>query len=101
MLVRNGYSVATAANGVEALQLLAERPFDVVLTDMNMPVMDGVELTRQIHARGITAKVIPMSGAHPMSQQLLSEVARLGARPPLHKPFNVAQLLAAVKAAAG
>ena len=48
MLEKLGYSVTTATNGQEALKLLAEQDFDLILMDIQMPVMDGVEATKFI-----------------------------------------------------
>jgi CheY-like chemotaxis protein len=49
-LAEVGYDVALAANGVRALDLLRQRRFDVVLSDVMMPVMDGPELARAMRA---------------------------------------------------
>ena len=49
LLLRLGYDdVSTAADGRQALQLLQGQPFDLVLTNWNMPVMDGLQLIKQI-----------------------------------------------------
>ena len=46
-----GYAVRTAQHGAEALELLAAAPADTVVTDLEMPTMDGWELTRAIRTR--------------------------------------------------
>ena len=48
MLEKSGYSVSTATNGQEALKLLLEQDFDIILMDIQMPIMDGVEATKAI-----------------------------------------------------
>ncbi|MCX6624106.1 MAG: response regulator [Acidobacteria bacterium] len=48
VLRKNGYQVAVANNGQEALDLLAEQPFDLTLMDVQMPILDGIETTRRI-----------------------------------------------------
>jgi len=64
LLTSRGHSVALAGNGAEALDLLARQPFDLVLMDVQMPVMDGLAATKAIreHAAGLFDPDIPVLG---------------------------------------
>ena len=55
------YICASASNGQEALKLLAEKAPDIILTDVRMPVMDGVELMRCLKRDSVSAPVIVLS----------------------------------------
>ena len=57
ILERHGFEVRLAGDGIEALALLAERPADLVLTDVEMPRMDGFALTEAIRAQPTLANV--------------------------------------------
>jgi two-component system, chemotaxis family, chemotaxis protein CheY len=76
-----------ASNGREALELLRREWVDVILTDINMPCMDGEEFMQQLAAnevlRSIPAIVISTDGTHHRKQRLLA----IGARGYLTKPF--------------
>ena len=57
-----GYATATAGNGAEALELFTSDPFDVVVTDRRMPVMDGNQLIRRLRALDPDLPIIAMTG---------------------------------------
>jgi CheY-like chemotaxis protein len=57
-----GFDVALAGNGVEALSLFLENSFDLVLTDLEMPIMDGWSLTHCIKERSPNTPVVLMTG---------------------------------------
>ena len=61
-LVSQGYDVASAGNGKEALKLLEQQRFDLVLTDVVMPVVDGKQLLTEVRSRCESTPVILMSG---------------------------------------
>src|SRR5260370_7743196 len=60
-LQRVGYQVSAASSGEEALDMLGEQTFDVVLTDIRMPGLSGVELLAKIKEKAPNAILIPMT----------------------------------------
>ena len=61
ILDANGYTVETCNNGQQALQLLEKKPFDIVISDIKMPVMDGFELLKEIKNKEYDADVIMLT----------------------------------------
>lgn len=53
IMKERGYKILTASNGLEALEVLATNPIDLVLTDLNMPQMDGVELVKNLRGNDV------------------------------------------------
>jgi signal transduction histidine kinase/CheY-like chemotaxis protein len=86
-----GYDVTLAENGREALALLAESVFDLVLTDIEMPVMDGLQMTRQLRANGSTIAILGLS-AH-ASKEHAQRCLAAGMNDFLSKPYRKADLL--------
>jgi DNA-binding NtrC family response regulator len=85
-----GYGVATCASAIEALAHLAAKRVDVVVTDLQMPGMDGLEFIREIERRQLAVQVL-MITAH-ASVASAVEAMRHGAFDYLEKPFDAAAL---------
>ncbi|MFB3922202.1 MAG: PAS domain S-box protein [Terriglobia bacterium] len=98
-LEKQGHKVVVAANGVEALATLDHHPFDLILMDVQMPEMDGIEATKVIRAReklsGAHIPVIAMTArALPEDKQLCLEAGMDGYLP---KPLRVRELIATIE----
>ena len=79
----------TAANGVEALELLKKKAYDGVVLDVNMPKMTGIELLRELNREKISAKVVMNSSATREGAQVTLEALELGAIDFVHKPLSI------------
>jgi len=86
ILERAGYEVATAANGKEALTALDGDPFDVLITDLNMPVMDGMSLLRSMQEIVSRPAIIVLTGYGTIQSAV--DAMKLGASDYLIKPCN-------------
>jgi CheY-like chemotaxis protein len=98
ILRRDGHIVLQAANGREALRLLRTTRADLVLTDLFMPDMDGIELLRALAMQAPDLPVVVLSGADAMGPgSLLGAATMLGAAAALSKPVTPEALRAAVR----
>jgi CheY-like chemotaxis protein len=87
------YVVRLAANGRQALTTLARKAFDVLLLDVAMPVMGGLELARALRAQGNTVPIILMSASGG-----LAEAARaVAAQAYVQKPFEISLLISTIE----
>ena len=80
--------VHEAGDGVEALARLATHRVDLVLADINMPVMNGMELVRRMSADPALAAIPVVVVATPISEQKVEQLLDSGARAYLAKPFR-------------
>jgi len=85
VLSADGFSVMAAGDGPEALTLMGSGPFDVVLLDMRMPGMDGMDVLRAIKERWPQSEVVVVTGFP--SIETAKEAVRLGAYDYLSKPM--------------
>jgi diguanylate cyclase (GGDEF)-like protein len=85
-LRRAGYQVLAAGDGEEALARLSQRPIDVVITDLNMPRLNGLDLLAAVRRMDQPPEVIILTGTHAEDIQAAVRALRLGAHDYLTKP---------------
>lgn len=90
-----GYDVTTASNGVKGVELVQAHHFDLVLTDIVMPEMNGIEACHHIKRISPDTKVIMMTG-YGAEHSLVRTAIDSGAEQILHKPFDISELLYAI-----
>lgn len=100
LLVREGHLVCVAGDGNEALKLFREHQYDLVVTDIFMPEVDGLELITTLKQDFLDVKVLVITGGGPTGKLDFLDIAKhLGAVGTLKKPFTRAELLEAVRRA--
>jgi two-component system response regulator MprA len=90
------YEVAQAADGLEALTLLGDTPFEAVILDVSMPVLDGLEVCRRLRGGGDRTPVLMLTARGEVDDRVAGLDA--GADDYLVKPFALRELLARVRA---
>lgn len=90
VLAEEGYDVHTAANGYEGVQLVKDLKPQLVLMDMKMPGMDGIETLRELKRLGQANKVIMMTAYGEL--ELVNQARELGAYAYITKPFDIIAL---------
>ncbi|HPU45375.1 MAG: response regulator [Clostridiaceae bacterium] len=100
ILTKNGYTViGEAENGIKAVDRYKELNPDLVIMDITMPEMDGIQAVRQIKALNASAKIIMCSA---MGQQaMVIESIQAGARDFIVKPFQAERVIEAVRKVIG
>jgi DNA-binding response OmpR family regulator len=94
-----GFAVQTAANGLQGLRHLAASPCDIVITDLIMPGIEGIEFIRRARDEGHAMPILVISGGGRMlaSGDLLPMALNFGGAATLAKPVTPDELLAAVR----
>lgn len=90
LLESEGYAALSAESGEQALQILQQSHIDLVLTDMRMPGMDGIELLKKIRERHPNVGVIILTGYGQIESYI--EAMNFGAIEYVSKPFKVNEL---------
>ncbi len=91
-----GYAVTTAVHGADALDSLARRPVDLIVLDVLMPIVDGLDACRRLRMRGDTTPVLVLTARDAIEDRVSGLEA--GADDYLVKPFALRELLARVRA---
>jgi two-component system, OmpR family, response regulator len=96
-LQRDGYEVVQASDGREALARFGEQPFDLVVLDLMLPRMDGLEVCKRLRADGSTVPIIMLTAKSEEIDKVLG--LELGADDYITKPFSMREFRSRVKAA--
>lgn len=100
VLGQAGFEVVAVPDGRRVATILAERPVDLVISDLVMPERDGIETLTELHYSHPRLPVIAISGDVPINRDLYLRVAeKLGAARVLAKPFKMEDLILAARAA--
>lgn len=95
VLQKEGYETFQAANGVQALDIVAKHSPDLVLLDMKIPGMDGIEILKRMRVDNQEIRVIIMTAYGELD--MIQEAKDLGALTHFAKPFDIDDIRAAVK----
>ena len=96
VLTKNGYTVLGVSNGEEALAALEQSYYDLIISDIMMPKMDGITLLKTIRREKISTPVLMLSAKSEIGDKVLG--LNVGADDYLTKPFDSSELLARINA---
>lgn len=92
---KDGYKTMQASNGKQALKLVADEEPDLILLDMKIPGMDGLEILREIKKMNVSSEVIMMTAYGEL--EMINEAMQLGALTHFAKPFDIDEVRQEVK----
>jgi DNA-binding NtrC family response regulator len=97
LLSSRGYQVTAVNNGEEAIRALKEKPFDVMVLDLKMPVMDGITTLQQMKTLNLLTEVLILTGHGSMDTAF--KAIEMGAYDYVTKPCEIAELVSKIEAA--
>jgi|WetSurMetagenome_2_1015567.scaffolds.fasta_scaffold33645_2 two-component system, NtrC family, response regulator AtoC len=97
MLVQEGYKVEAAKDGVMAINALQQKTFDLVLLDIKLPRVDGIEVLKFIREHSYDTQVVMLTGVHDVKMAV--ECMQLGAYSYITKPYGSEELVAVIERA--
>jgi DNA-binding NtrC family response regulator len=97
LLSSRGYQVTAVNNGKEAIRALKEKPFDVMVLDLKMPVMDGITTLQQMKKLNLLTEVLILTGHGSMDTAF--KAIEMGAYDYVTKPCEIAELVSKIEAA--
>jgi len=95
LLSRRGYQVRTANSGYEALGILMDDAFDVMILDLKMPGIDGIATVREVKKLGLLTQVLILTGHG--SIDLTLEALQIGAYDYVTKPCEITELVSKIE----
>jgi DNA-binding NtrC family response regulator len=95
ILKRKGYEVTTAPDGLAAIKVMKERPFDLIFMDIKMPLMDGVETYRKIKKIRPETIVIMMTAY--AVENLVAQALKEGAYGIIYKPLDIEKIISLIE----
>ncbi len=97
LLFKDEFDILEAEGGREAIELLKEKPVDLILLDILMPIVDGMEVLRKVREMGLDTEVIMVTALSEISTAVTA--MKMGAYDYITKPFNIEEVISIVKKA--
>lgn len=97
ILERRGYDFTEAPDGIEALKLLLDKRFDLIISDLRMPNLDGLKLMEEIRKKSINVPVIFLTAYGEVESYM--DLMNMGAFDYLNKPISIPDMLRIVERA--
>src|SRR2546427_7519970 len=96
LLVSEGYAVETADDGAKGLERATSEPYDLIVLDVMLPRMNGLDVCRAVRQRGVTTPVLMLTARGQVVDKVVG--LKLGADDYLTKPFETIELMARLEA---